>query len=444
MKKTFFLTVLILVHFLTQTTGLNQPTHYLAPFSKLSTNEQPHIHISHHYVTNGVHGPIPVTLDLGEHVKQLSLSETVIQKILMITSWRYNSKELKQLFNVQISGRSIILPLAPSEYIRFKGRIYTAIKLKGVTDHGAIPQMVPYKQQNDQTHIKPSNTILMIKNGRVQTKKAYNKPTGTSFLSKSIHEYNAMLEANVAGIKTGLPLGVGTYPGWRFEEQQVGFTLIAIEEFPDKRLGEHLETNIKTLKLKKGIDYVFAYSKFRVRSTLLLNSAAITLGHLNSHGLTIKNPHLDNFGKLVFGDTPIYDFESSLNAKELSLDEFIFWTFHDIKLLYRHGWFHIADPGMLNKLLFNYLGLYEGNPIDTTIMHFLASDQQSIEDLIFKESTLKMMKGRSLETLFNKWRKHFLFRLIESRAKVAYELAHPVQETFEPHLTYSDLYEISL
>jgi len=424
LMKIFILALIVSLGF---TFHINQSL-FLDPF-KLApqslAEQRPAKHLisdSRHFYSNTRHGPIPVYLELGEHAFKMGLTDELIETLMEILTWKNGITELKEKFGVEIWGRSIVLPLPKGNSLKHELWPFKAIKLKAITDHGQLPNMEPYHSSGQKGTFRQPTVNLIIRSGRLTTIKSNNKPTGTGFLTHAINEYRTMSRAFNEGVLTGLPIGVGQFLNWTFENKPVGFVLIALEDFPDKRLGSHFDQEILALNKKDFIDRLSALPEITKRAAELISLASLALRDLHSAGMILKNPHLQNFGLLSTGQVLLYDFENTISYKNLTRDEFIFWVFHDLSCFYSNVKVQFDSGLVLDNLISSYLSLLPSQTVKS--LNRIATP------LLVQETALSNLEFKKLESLFQRWRKNPVFQLIEDWAGKTYD-----QLTYQQNLT---------
>lgn len=444
MKLNKLLLILFIVSALSFSSKTNQ--YVLAPNQQsLLPEKSEFIEGGLRYTTNGLHGPLPVMLEMGPHAYKLGITPEIIETILEVATWRYSPVELKRKFNISIQGRSIIFPLRWSSYLRNNGTVYKAIKIKGITDHGRKPVMEAFFDPPN-AKVRQPKFNYTIKSGRIKIKRAKPKPSGTNYFDLALNEYRTMLQANQAGLPTGLPLGVGRFTNMRFKDRPVGFVVMALTEFPDIRLGDELSERILKIKDKSPnpMDFLFSMISFNNQTKLSLDAAAKALRKLHQTGKVLKNPHFQNFGHSLTGDVYIFDFENVVDARNITKEEFIFWVFRDFKTLFRSTLNQFNSPAHLESLTFQYLGI-------TDKRHFFRQkpkpNEISIEamiDFIKHFPDLRELDGQLLSDLFQQWRRIEVFKLIEAWAGSVYDQIHRKESRFRFKILTSDPFDSAI
>lgn len=419
MKKTvlIFLSLIFLEGF-PQSKNFLKENYSLSPKTEVTTFTFPSfLKKSKRFITNKEHGPISVYFELGQHVITNEQTNNLVEIILNISSWKFDDIELKEKLNAVVAGRSIVLPL--KKKIFHNGTFYRAVKIKGVTDNGTPPKMIRYDSISRKEKIKQPSKNLIIRSGKVTIVKSQNKPTGTCLFDRVIEEYHSMLLANLEKVPTGLPLGIGLYPEWRFEGKQVGFVVIALEDFPDLRLGDHFTTLEEQALEKDFFDLIENYQQMNTQNQRALNSAAIALRKLHKAGIVMKNPHLYNFSAPnKTTDIKIYDLENALLTQEISEEEFIFWIYYDFRRFFLFVASRFQSQALLDGITFNYLGITPNKNSKK-----FRQMQEALHDLdrFFLLSSMQFITGEQLTTLFKKWEKNIIFREIQKLAKRIYK-----------------------
>lgn len=243
-----------------------------------------------------------------------------------ISRWRWGKH------GIRASGRSLIMQLPEEAWFERRGVLMTALRFKGVTDHGRPPSTRPYKPSGDSQFL-PSTRKIAVVEGKVFIRKAPLQPTGHLVEQDSKTEFMICCHAFQLGLPVQYPIGIGQFTTRRFLGQRLGVVAYAIPEADNLRL-----IDVRNYSAAQG----------------LVREACSILRDFHRQGICHWNPHHGNFFLGHNYQVGMCDFEDSkaTSLHNLGEDEFALYRCRDILSILRNLRVHHQERFALQEPTF--------------------------------------------------------------------------------------------
>ncbi|MFN0117937.1 MAG: sigma factor-like helix-turn-helix DNA-binding protein [Elusimicrobiota bacterium] len=261
-------------------------------------------------------------------------------------------------------GRSVLLRLADGQAPLTAVGSMPGQKLKNVGYKDRLPDLTKtYVAGPDEAISQPTHKLEIVK-GKIHSVPVLPHPVGGGYLFEVINEYETMLEAFNDGVPTAYPEGVGEFlgPEWKFNDKEVGFIIMGLEDDKDERVGDVIHARLQGITgmgsqgipIAKKIYDDFGDWSYKSAQTLRRNLAI---------GMTHGHPHPRNFGVPKNGVSRLYDYT---NAKpihkmdsEFARNEFIIRGFNDFRTFYLNTFILCSQgaPILILRQIFAFLGV---------------------------------------------------------------------------------------
>ncbi|MBX7143597.1 MAG: hypothetical protein K1X79_04030 [Oligoflexia bacterium] len=215
--------------------------------------------------------------------------------------------------SIHPEGRSLILALPESEWFERHGVVLTALRVKGVTDHGKAPSTKVY-QKSQHSRFRPSARKLSIVDGVAQVASAPAQPTGYVLKDDASNEFVVARHAFRLSLPVPYPIALGTFLDRSFQGQPLGVVMYAVPELDNLRLIDATRYSI---------------------ARPAITSACALLRRFHEAGICHWNPHHGNFYFSHDMEIGLCDFEDSrvVNLHGVSNQEFALYRCRDIRAL---------------------------------------------------------------------------------------------------------------
>lgn len=235
--------------------------------------------------------------------------------------------------STDVIGRSILVRLGNP--IEIDGRKIRAIKIKGIVYKDEDGRISPPIME-EYNGIMQRQYYFKWKDGRIVKEKVSPRAKGGVELSKAKNEFNMARDLWNLGLGGVYPIGYGRYtsPSMRFNNKEMGFVILGIEDENDRRLGGQFRREYVLLFEDKSLrDFLIYYS-------WVMYKVGRRLRELHEQGFVHDSLHLNNMGLI---GKEIYFFDLSTSRRKLkdeSDEEFLFYQFLDyvsiLHSLHRH------------------------------------------------------------------------------------------------------------
>lgn len=327
--------------------------------------------------------PAPVMVEIAEHAFASGLSERMAQRCAEVASWQ-------DVTGVMGTGRSLIIPLEPDEFLHCRGKTFRFLRLKLVTYDKGPPIMETYVEPPDALIQQPTFYLTMDAEGRIHCIEAPPRPKGTDYEKDAANERRMMGEAFWKDFPTGYALGKGRFVTMLFQGRPVGLVIIAEEEVGERRFGyvihEKAEQASQLPTAQNQIDAFCHAFTLLGRGTRL---AAGELRRLHEMGITHANPHHGQWVIHEGGRLRCYDFAEAKSIRDMTRDEFILCVFEDFRSMYSNTYMLSAHgaPETLYKQMMATLGV-SPTPIEELMNgYFTPAQRASIGEAHLRQAT---------------------------------------------------------
>ncbi|MCB0328307.1 MAG: hypothetical protein KDD70_01550 [Bdellovibrionales bacterium] len=346
-----------------------------------------------------VNAPRPLKLSLRRAAlpteTRTGLSVDSLDPLLDAASGVLPRRQWKQ-HGIFARGRSLIMILPKEQRFVRHGIEIEALRIKGVTDHGAAPKLKDYKRSRH-TIFKPPIEEFSIQERKLHSEKAAPDPRGYCYLEDSTVEYQVTRHASRLGLPVSYPVGLGAFTEHRYKDRPLGFMVLGISASDDLRLH----------RIKGGR-----------RGAELFVEAGMALRSLHENGIAHWNPHHGNFFIGRDERVGVCDLEESkiFGVHTLDSEEFAVYRMRDLfgfgrnAIAYCARYWRTPVSDRLGTAFLRaavgrgLLGLQEGKPLESiTLKSFqdvaknfwdeLRARDASVEEVVGQAKRIPFLRG---------------------------------------------------